>query len=205
MNVAAKYVQDYFSFHTVRCTSCQLLVSVPLSRCDPCTEYRKILNAMVSRQSNTCEDSTQPESHTNYRFLNTPDRKVRVQRLRLKSRMSEQREKRIRERLERIVEERGVEVDRELHADMCATVEESTAQVMADYPPGSFQRIFWDQQQRAMKLKDSRSMRWEPAMIRLVLVDALLLHSYSFCCEGGASIYAISQAQLMRFCVILVY
>jgi len=43
---------------------------------------------MASRQHN--DDSTQPESHTNYRYLNMPQMKVQMQRLHVKAKVSEQ-------------------------------------------------------------------------------------------------------------------
>ena len=72
--------------------------------------------------------------------------------------------KRLRERLDRAIEERGVEVDADLHDDLIKTMnEENTLDLVNHYDPDSFQRIFWEQQQQAMKKKDSHSMRWEPA------------------------------------------
>lgn len=34
------------------------------------------------------------------------------------------------------------------------------------YPPGSFERIFWQQQMRCSELQNSKSMKWHPIMIR---------------------------------------
>ena len=34
------------------------------------------------------------------------------------------------------------------------------------FPPDSFERIFWEQQLQHSKLRDSRSMKWHPLMIR---------------------------------------
>ena len=85
------------------------------------------------------------------------------------AKVCQQRVKRLRERLDRAIEERGVEVDADLHDDLIKTMnEENTLDLVNQYDPDSFQRIFWEQQQQAMKKKDSRSMRWEPAMIRFV-------------------------------------
>lgn len=77
-------------------------------------------------------------------------------------------------RLEEAIERRGVEVDDALHQDLSVTMAESSAEVLRNHPPGSFPRIFWEQQERASKLKNAKSMRWEPAMIRLVLYSQYL-------------------------------
>ena len=65
--------------------------------------------------------------------------------------------------LEDALEQRGLTIDSNLHDDLSAIVIESSSD---KYAPGSFARIFWDQQKRSSQLKDSRSMKWEPAMIR---------------------------------------
>lgn len=61
-----------------------------------------------------------------------------------------------REQLERMIEERGIQVDNHLHQDLASIMEDHNI-VSQNW----FQWIFLDQQ-------ESRSMRWEPAMIRLV-------------------------------------
>ena len=76
----------------------------------------------------------------------------------------------MKERLDKAIEKRGVEVDSDLHEDLVSTVNESTLEVEKQYPPDSFQRVFWEQQRQAMEKTDARSMRWEPAMIRFVVI-----------------------------------
>ncbi len=81
--VVAIYVKDFLDHHTIRGTSCRIFVrpssSLPVSssRCDSCTAYRKVLNAIVSRQSmERSDDGTQANSHTNFRCLTTPEKYV---------------------------------------------------------------------------------------------------------------------------------
>lgn len=171
------YVQDHHSYYTIRCSACVLLLPHsnsphPNSRCDPCRSYRKVLNTMLSRlqHNDGCSgDSLDPGSHTNYRFLNTPEKKARIQQLRKKVNKCQLQIKRLREKIEKLVDERGVEVDRALHGDLASTMEDSAAEIVAQYPQGSFARIFWEQHYESLKVKDARRMRWEPAMIRLVI------------------------------------
>ena len=37
------------------------------------------------------------------------------------------------------------------------------------FPPGTFQRIFWDQQVEALKLRNPRQVRWHPMIIKWCL------------------------------------
>jgi hypothetical protein len=119
---------------------------------------------MLSRhQKLNRERSSQPGSHANYRFLTTPLRRVRRARLRASNRIYQQRVKRLTKQLQRAIAKRGIAVDNDLHEELVVAM---TADIKSKYPPGSFQRLFWEQQERAMQRQDSRSMRWEPAMIR---------------------------------------
>lgn len=127
---------------------------------------------MLQRHKSTEEgpSSSNPESHTNLRYLKTPTRKIRFQQLRQKRNVCNTRVKRMKEKLERWAEERGIEVERDLHDVLVMTMEDNDTQIGSQYAPGTFQRIFWDQQYKGMKVKNAASMRWEPAMIRYVCV-----------------------------------
>ncbi len=74
--MVAGYVKDFLDHHTIRSTFCHILVSsASSSRCNSCNAYRKVLNSMVSRQlKEKVEDGTQTNSHTNFRYLNTPNK-----------------------------------------------------------------------------------------------------------------------------------
>lgn len=54
-----------------------------------------------------------------------------------------------------------------------------------------------------MEKKDARSMRWEPAMIRSVIIACIMMMSDSplYWFPGGVSICATSQVQHMRCCM----
>ena len=86
--VVATFVKDHFPYHTIRTSSCRLLVPKPTLRCDHCSAHRKNLNSMLHRHLKSSEtDSSHPESHTNYRFLGTPEKHEQLQRLRQKARV----------------------------------------------------------------------------------------------------------------------
>ena len=70
--------------------------------------------------------------------------------------------------MDRSIEEHGIEVDRDLHEDLIVTMTEQQPHIFDQHPPGSFQRIFWEQQYSASQVKSSTAMKWEPSMIRFV-------------------------------------
>ena len=67
------------------------------------------------------------------------------------------------------MEDRGLAVNEDLHHDLKAIVAESSERVKNSHLENTFQRIFWENQERASAVKDARSMRWDPMMIRWCL------------------------------------
>ena len=62
-----------------------------------------------------------------------------------------------------------VVVDETLDEDIWSMASESSVIVNQQYPEGSFERVFWEQQQKAASLGDSRLMRWHPLFIKWCL------------------------------------
>ncbi len=62
-----------------------------------------------------------------------------------------------------------VTVDDTLDGDIRVMVRESIDTFKTIYPEDSFQIMFWEQQERAASLKDSRSMRWHPLFVKWCL------------------------------------
>lgn len=71
--------------------------------------------------------------------------------------------------------------------------------VKTTYPEGSFQRIFWEEQQKAMALHDSRSMRWHPLFVKWCLyLRHLSGKSYEMLRNSGC-IHSPSQRTLRDY------
>ena len=69
-------------------------------------------------------------------------------------------------KLSAAIECSGHIVDSQSHADLTKMVEQHSSDIASRYSPGSFPRLFWDQQLEAARRKDSRGMRWHPIMIK---------------------------------------
>lgn len=160
---------------TIRTTSCDIIClpgAASEIRCSSCAQHRKTLNSMLCRHVKSEAsgiDKGSPSNHTNYRYLTTPEKVQRLQRLHQSTRLCRKQVGRVKARLAAAIEKRGILVDSELHDDLTVIMKENSAQVLEAYPPDSFARIFWEQQLRATSLKDARSMHWEPMMIRWCL------------------------------------
>ena len=72
-------------------------------------------------------------------------------------------------------------MDDALHGDLLNIVQGSSEEIKKMYPEGSFQRLFWEEQLRAARVKDSRQMRWHPLLIRwclnLKLISSAAYHA----------------------------
>ena len=89
-----------------------------------------------------------------------------MRRLHTQVKISQQRVRRLTAKLVKKTELNGVNVDSDLYSDLSTIVDEATPSVLMKHPPGSFERIFWEQQVKASSIKNSRSMKWHPLMIR---------------------------------------
>lgn len=89
-----------------------------------------------------------------------------MKRLHDDAKVSRQRIKRLTEKLAMRTELNGVIVDSDFQSDLSQITKDATAVVTENHPPGSFERIFWDQQMKAHSLQNARSMKWHPLMIR---------------------------------------
>ena len=124
---------------------------------------------MASRTSKQKDDRTCPKSHTTYANLTSEEKSERLHRLHHENRMLEQQTRRLQEVIADSTATDGVYLDKELNSDVVQLMNDSTKEVHSFHKEGTFQRIFWDQQQTANSLKNSKSMHWHPLFIKWCL------------------------------------
>ena len=155
---------------TIRHNECEMLLVTSSKRCQKCEVHRKSLFSLLSRkESRRDTDSCAPDSHVNYRFLSTPEKITRLQRLHSLQRSTKQQLERLKQKLARAIESDGVVVADSMSHDLQEIMEENTSTVANAFPENSFERLFWEQQQWAQHLKDARLMRWHPLIIKWCL------------------------------------
>ena len=159
---------------TIRHVNCHLIVGSEQTRemCNQCSEYRHTLLVLSRRQEVKAPSSslrTQVASHTNYRFLSTPEKIERLKQLHHQNRISTKRQARLEVKLKEAIHQQGVMLDDDMTTDLCSVMKEEQQHVEKEFPEGSFQRIFWDQQRQATSVRDMRGMRWHPLMIKFCL------------------------------------
>ena len=74
----------------------------------------------------------------------------------------------MRSKIAAINEEKGIQLG-DLSTDFKSIMEDMTATAQDKHPKGSFRRLFWDEQVKALRKSDARQIRWHPALIRWCL------------------------------------
>ena len=159
---------------TIRTASCSLLVKE--GQCHSCKQYRYHLRAMYSRWS---KKTDKIPKFANNRYLNTPQKKKKLNELQVRAYSAEREVKKLKEKIDMQTERNGIEIEQSFSADIQAIMKDQNSEIVKNYPEGTFRRLFWDQQLKATQLKDSRQMRWHPCMIRWCL-NLKLLSSSSY-------------------------
>lgn len=157
---------------TLRVLTCEMLVSN--GKCGKCVSYRPALRKMYSRWCKSIasptagQARTMSNSHANFRYLTTPQKKTRMNSLRSRITSAERKVDRLLKKIEASANSKGVEVDSDLHGALSDIMAEQTPVIYEHFPEGSFKRLFWDQQREAEKCSP-RQMRWHPTMIKWCL------------------------------------
>lgn len=160
-------------------------------RCKPCEEHRQTLNRMLHRVLNEQgqdHDRTAPSSHTNYRYLTSDDMCERLKRMHQEVVCSRTEVEKLRKHVEMLIEERGTTVEDDLDHHLTQIIMTKSKEVESMFEEGTFGRVFWDAQKRALSVKKLSAMRWDPVIIRWCLYLRHLAGSsaYEMLRESGA-------------------
>ena len=166
-------------------------------RCLACTKHRKSLSTMASRKQN--DDRTHPSSHTTYSSLSTPEKDKRLHRIHHENVQLKSQIARLKEKINLAISKNSVLVDSEFDEDMRNMVANCRDDVKRSFSEGSFQKLFWDEQEKAMSFKDSRSLLWHPVFIKWCFyIQHLSGQSYKLLRESGC-IHLPSQRTLRDY------
>ena len=128
------------------------------------------LHSLSSRSSNS-SDVTNPSSHVNLRFLSTPEKISRIQVLQKQKKSLNAKIKRLKLKLQNVIQRDGVILDEEISSDMEEIMKAESHSITSTFPKDSFQHIFWSQQQENIHKEGSHKngIRWHPLIIKLCL------------------------------------
>ena len=153
---------------TIRPNKCHMIVQ--LGRCTSCTQTRQCIVQRYQRwkkkQESTPTRYTTSTSHTNFRYISSRQcvRNIQKELRSTKSKLS-----RLENRINQQINAVGVNVSNDTHEDLRSMAEELVDKVQNEHSETSFERLFWEQQLKAAKVKNHKQMRWHPTMIRWAL------------------------------------
>ena len=167
MKSVARYESKFQSFSTIGHINCKVLLSSSISAksCFLCTNYRKLFNPMLSRhhqQFKSTNTSTSINSHTNYRYLSSDDRTIRLHQLYNALQAIRQ----MQHLKDKIDTNKSIAISREMRDSFLKTMEGYNKKVSKDNLEQSFPRLFWQKQMQATSVKDARAMKWHSLMIK---------------------------------------
>ena len=120
----------------------------------------------VARSSEKVSSSS---SHTNYRYLKSPEKLQRLAALQHDKRLAQKKVARLSDKLATAIVENGVDLDEQVSSDLMQIAIEDKENGSQSLQDGSFCQIFWKEQKKAAAKKTARGMSWHPMMIRWCL------------------------------------
>ena len=123
---------------TVRSARCELIGHS--IKCSSCTSYRGNLRVIYSRWHKMPKSTTDVSSHTNNRYLKTPEKVRKIAKLRSKSRIAQQKWLRLCQKY--LSEKESEVVDDSLATDLVSIMKENDQKIKESFPEGSFSRLF---------------------------------------------------------------
>ena len=155
----------------IRHVKCHLLFkpeSKRENRCPVCLRYRenylrRALNRMKEGKENS--DPCKADSHVNYRYLNTQQKDERLRRLHTELKSSQNIVKKLEKKIKSMMDSESITLDESTSADMQELMKGHS---FSD-KDNSFKALFWKEQMKAISMKNPKSMRWHPQLIKWCL------------------------------------
>ena len=93
----------------------------------------------------------------------------KIKSLRSKVKAANNEIKNLKDKITKLTESEGVNVESDFHKDMLSIMESNNEAIAKQFPEGSFRRIFWEEQFNMAKFSDPRQMKWHPVVIHRCL------------------------------------
>ena len=157
---------------TIRSSNCDIIAA---GKCCACRTYRTNLRSIYQRwKKRNATPEIDLQSHCNERYLNTPQKKMKISKLRSRTHNLQKEISVLQKKIDELINMHGQQLDQDLHSDLHSIMVDNDKDVMKTFPEGSFQRLFWTEQLKASSVKDARQVRWHPVLIKWCLNLKLL-------------------------------
>ena len=154
---ASVKMNGYLFSKTIRINKCELLIHGV--KCHSCSTYN---NRWLRRSSADISDCS---SHANVQYMNTPEKKQKIAKLKKQAKSAEVDLQKLKVKLKELTQNQGEIIDGAFHDDLFGIMQENNEEVKKKYLEGSFQRLFWEEQINAARVKNSRQIRWHLLII----------------------------------------
>ena len=113
---------------TVRNSQCEIIVNG--AKCEKCVSYRdtlrKAYHRWIKSKQTSASRRTSSTSKANFRYLDTPEKQQRSKKLKRRSRETE---RKLRDAIEWLTQEKGVSMEPDMQNDLQSIMDEKTAEV----------------------------------------------------------------------------
>ena len=140
-----------------------------------CTKYRATLRSMYHRW-NTGASTGRNSVFVNERYLKTPEKSAKIDKLRSRAHKAEQAVRTLSNKVQKLMA-KGEQLDTSFQSDLLSIMRDNEQRVRVAFPEGCFAKLFWDEQLKAATAGDSRQVRWHPLLIKWCLNLKLLSSS----------------------------
>jgi hypothetical protein len=167
---SSKQEVAYILGNKIYTNDCCLLVPQGISRCDGCKKFGSNLRARASHYNKTSQIPTNSEKTKQNSFvpistLTEAEKAARYKNMGKTLHNLQKKTKKQAKKLSKFDSE-SVTVDQEKHDVLMKIVNELSPDFYSKYPVNSPERIFWEQQLKASKVKSPNGMRWHPKIIK---------------------------------------
>ena len=129
----------------------------------------RAIHSNYKQQTKGTASCCEASSKANYCYLITPEKHKRLLSLRAQSLKAKQNAAYLHKRINDLIRQSEIEVDKDLDDDIIKILEEHQDAIEKEHSPDSVQRLFWKEQKKARAQQKSSSMRWHPMMVRWCL------------------------------------
>ena len=127
---------------------------------------------MYSRWLRSGNKGNVESKFTNNRYLHSLQKDAKLKNLQERAVVGEKERNALHAAVEELTRKNGVNVEPSFHQDLISIMGENQDKIAAQYPEGSFRRLFWEQQIKRSK-QGAKQMRWHPTMIRYLMKKIL--------------------------------
>ena len=142
---------------TLRSSKCHLLVQG--TKCPDCVSYRSTLRATYNRWFKQKAQSSVIHSHTNDRWLTSPQKRQKTLSIISKLKECQKRIAYLEQKINESHNNLSIEVDEALHNGLEKIMNEYATAIQNKYREDSFHRLFWDEQVKNLHKYPSQR-RW---------------------------------------------